>query len=317
MPLETFQTRAIALKVESVEGTDSNPTFVANALRLVDGQSNIEAEELEIPYDRPTFGANPFVPVGVKGFIEGSTPLIGAVTNGQASPLSLALRVGSMAETLVVGPPALARYTPVAAAIPSATALFQHGSTLKTMKGCRASWSGFVAEMKKYTMAKVRFEGDCLEAVEQAFVNPDYSAFTNPATPITKENAFVTINGITVEGIYFSLDFNTELKVKEHSEARIARITDRRPSGIIRIVRPSFGTINPWNLWKNQTKVPISWVTAITGTPESRVGLFVTNAQLGIPKEVEWEGDIAYEIPYKALPLTGNDEIKIEFGGGT
>lgn len=317
MPLESFQSRTAAIKIETTEGTDAVATFSTNAFRLLNGTSGIEAEKMERELDRATWGAKPFVPTGLKGFIEGDVEMIGSTTNGQASPLSPLLRIGGMAETLVVGPPALARYNPIATAIASASAYFQHGGTIKKLLGARAAISAIALEIKKYPMLKARIEGSCQEATESAYPTPDYTAFAQNPLPITTENAVMTINAFAVDGIYMSLDLNTALSVKEHTEARIARITDRQPRGVVRFVRPAFGSLNPWTLFKNQTTFAMSFVNTLTGTPASRVMLSIAKAQFEEPKEIDWEGDIAYEVPFRALSNTGNDEFLLEFGGGT
>lgn len=316
MPLESFISRAAAVRIEAVEGTDIVPTFATHAFRFLNGSSSIEAEKIERDLDRPTWGAKPFVPTGFKGVIEGDIELVGNTVNGTATPLAPVLRIGGMAETLVVGPPALARYNPISSAIPSASCYFQHGGTIKRILGARAAISGIALEVKKYPMAKVRIEGNATEATEAAYPGTvDYSAFVDPLA-ITTENAVMVINGFNVDGIYMSLDLNTELKVKEHTEARLARITDRQPTGVVRFVRPAFASLNPWALFRNQTTFAMSFVNALTGTPASRVMLSIATAQFEEPKEIDWEGDIAYEVPFRALPATGG-EFLLEFGGGT
>lgn len=313
--LESFELRALLAKIETTEGTDAVPTGVANAIQIMNGTVGVANEKLERPLDRPYFTADPFVPVGEYGFIEGDIELVGAAAAGSASPLSPILRASSLAESLVVGPPALARYNPVSSSIASISAYFHHAGVQYKLLGARAKLSGLTIAIKKYPMAKVRIEGNCVQGVEAAFPGTvDYSAFGAPM-PVTTETWTLTVNGVAVEGLSLSLDLNTELKVKEHSEARIARISDRKPTGTIRFYRPSFGTLNPWTLFRNQTLVPII-ATLDNGTAARKVKLTLGQVQLEEPKEVEEEKDIAYEIGFRALPSSsGNDDFTLEFGG--
>jgi hypothetical protein len=312
MPLESFEQRALLLKIEATEGVDASPAGGANAFRILNGQSGVEAEELKLERDAPYFTADPFVPVGRYGFIEGDVEVVGHATAGQASPLSPLLRIGGNAETLVVGPPAGARYNPISTGVPSASAYFHHGGTRKKLLGARASISGFAFEIKKFPMFKVRIEGNCVEAEEAAMPTPDYSAFVDPMA-IEYETLQLSINGFNVDGVMLSVDYGTELKVKEHSEGRIARISDRKPSGVLRFYRPAFASLNPWTLWKNLTKVPI-FALLDNGTAARKIKKNLGYCQLGVPKEIEIERDLGYEIPFVPLPQTGNDEFVLEFG---
>jgi hypothetical protein len=313
MPLESFEQRALLYKVETVENTDAVPTGALNAVQFLNGQSGIASEKLERSLDRPYFAGKPFVPVGIYGFIEGEIELIGAAAAGQASPLGPVLRTGGMSEALVVGPPALTRYAPISSGIPSGTGYFHHGGTRKILTGARAKIDGIELSIKKYAMAKVRIEGNCTDCTEQAFPTPDYAAFGDPVD-LRTETMALSINGFNVDGLSVSLDLNSELKVKEHTEARVARISDREPTGVVRFYRPTFASLNPWTLWRNQTKVPIV-ATLDNGVAAKKIKLTIGFAQLEEPKEVEVERDIAYECAFRALTSVGGDEFSIEFGG--
>lgn len=313
MPLESFEQRALLLKIETVENTDSVPTGALNAVQFINGSSGIASEKLERALDRPYFAAKPFVPVGIYGFIEGEVELVGAATAGAASPLGPMLRIGGMSETLVVGPPALARYAPVSSGIASGTGYFHHGGTRKILTGARAKFSAIEMSIKKYFMAKVRIEGNCIDATEQSFPTPDYTAFLDPVD-LRTETMALSVNSFNVDGLSVSLDLNTDLKMKEHTEARVARISDRETAGTVRFYRPSFGSLNPWTLWRNQTKIPIIG-TLDNGVAARKIVLTMGQCQLEEPKEVEVERDIAYECAFRALPLIGGDEFRLEFGG--
>lgn len=317
MPLESFQQRGLSLKIETTEGTDSSPTRTANAFRLLNGTSGLEAEKLERDLDRPQWGAKPFVPVGLYGFIEGDMEIVPAATGGTSAPIAPVLKIASFAETLVSGPPALARYTPIATAIPSATAYFQHAGVKRIITGARAKLSAISMEIKKYAMCKVRIEGNCADPTELTMpTDYDYSSFQDPL-PINTENFTLSVNGFNVDGLMLQVDLNTEMKVKEHSEARIARISDRLPSGIVRFYRPAFTSLNPWALHRAGTTIAIVGTNNLTGSGARQVLLSVGKAQLEQPKEVEVDGDVAYECPFVCLPNAGNDEVKLELGGGT
>ena len=129
MAIESFDTRGMLLKLETVENTDALPVAATNAIQIMNGRSGLQAEKLSRPLDRPFFGAKRSRPVKIRGFIEGDIEVVGSKTLGQASPLSPLFQIAGMAESLVAGPPMLTRYNVISRAIPAASAYFYHAGT--------------------------------------------------------------------------------------------------------------------------------------------------------------------------------------------
>src|SRR5688572_4214608 len=112
--LESFDRRALLIKAEVTEGTDSVPVVGTNAIQFLNGRSGIESDKLERPIDRRWWGNDPFVNTKIRGFIEGDVELAPASGVGNSTnPLSPLFLIAGFAETLAAGPPARANYTPI------------------------------------------------------------------------------------------------------------------------------------------------------------------------------------------------------------
>lgn len=312
--LERFKNRALLLKVETVEGTDAVPTPAADAFQLFDGTAGLDSDKIEREVDRPFFTNNPFVVTNVRGFIEGGfeiVPPVGPYAAGTKAAIDSLLQIGGMARTYAAGPPALIRYNPVSTAIASATAYFYHAGTLYKMTAARSAISGIEMEIGSYLKGKCRIEGNCTQVDEASL--PAGLVYTNFTTPMpnTTETMEMRINGFAVEGKAIGCDFGTELKTIEHTEKRLSRISDRKPTFTSRFYRPAKASLDVHALWKAGTIVPI--LGSITDPLSGLQTKLTVRGQIEEIREVDIDGDLGYEISGRAIASdTGGDEIVIE-----
>lgn len=315
MAIESFERRALLLKAEVTEGTDSVPTAGTNAIQVLNGTSGVSSEKIERALDRPWFGADPFVNTRYSGFIEGDFEIAPATAPGNTTnPLAPLLLVAGMAETLVAGPPAQARYNPISASIPSASAYFYHSGTLKKLLAARANVSGINFTIGRYPMLKARIEGVLSgnDVTEVAVPTGTYTAFQAPE-PITHVSSSLSINSVLVEGISMTCDFNNTLGMTEHTEGLYARIKDRKPTGTMKFHKPLKATLDPWALWRAGTVVTC-FFRVVNGAATLKSELRVL-AQLEEPREVNEDGDYVIEQPFRCIPsAAGGDELILEFG---
>ena len=315
MSIESFERRALLVKAEVTEGTDSVPTAGTNAIQVLNGTSGITSEKIERNLDRAWFGADPFINTRYSGFIEGDFELAPASGAGNiANPLAAVLLIGGMAETLAVGPPAQARYNVISTALPSASCYFYHSGTLKKLLASRANISGINFTIGRYPMLKARIQGllDANDVTEVAVPTGTYTAFQAPE-PITHVSSSLSINSVLVEGISMNVDFNNELSMVEHTEGLYSRIKDRKPTGTMKFHKPLKATLDPWALWRAGTVVTCFFRTVNSGaTRKSEIRVL---AQLEEPREVNEDGNYVIEQPFRCIPgASGNDELILEFG---
>lgn len=311
MPLESFERRGLLVKTEVTENTDSTPLAAADGILLLNGSSKLEADVIERAIDRPYFGGDPFVLTKFRGSIEGDIELIGAAVAGTASPLSTVLRMGGMAETLdAVGPPAFARYNPVSTGIISATSYFFHAGTLKKLTGSRAAISGVKLAIGDYPKARIQIVGNATDVEETALPSIALANFQTPI-PATTETMTLTVGGFAVSGTEFTLDFGSELGLVEHTEARLSRISDRKPTFTTTFYRPAKADLDVHALWRTHSLVPI--VALVDGGAARLTRVTVGFGQIESIEEVEIEKDYGYKLTGRCVPFAGNDEFLIEF----
>lgn len=311
MPLESFEQRGALLKIEVTEGTDAAPVAGTDGLLIMNGQSRTEANVIERVIDRSYFGHDPFVTTMHRASIEGDVELIGHATAGTAAAVGKLLRIGGMSETLdAVGPPAIATYLPISTSIPSGTAYWYHAGTLKKVVGARSSISGVMMRIGEYFKARARIEGACSDETEVAVPSITLSTFQAP-TPATTATMSLTINGFAVDGVALSVDFGTELQTKQHTEAQVSRIVDRRPTFTAEFYRPLQASLNVRSLWRNHTLIPL--IGVVDGGANKLARLTVGYGQIESVEDIDLEGDFGYRITGRCLPSAGNDEFQIDF----
>lgn len=313
--LERFRNRALLLKVEATEGTDALPAAATDAFQLFDGTSGITATQVERTVDRPFFTHDPFVNTNLRGFVEGGFEIVppsGAYTAASVASVDTLLRIGGMAKTFVAGPPAIVRYNPISSAIASGTGYFYHAGTLYKITGARANLSSISMEIGNYLRGQCRIEGSCQQVDEAALpAGLDYTKFTTPIVNST-ETMEMRVNNIVVEGKSIGVDFGSTLTTAEHTEARINRISDRKPTFNARFYRPAKATLDPWAIWKANTVIPLwgSVTDPVTGLQTK----MLVRGQIEQVTPTDIDGDLGYEITGRCIASdTGGDEILFEF----
>lgn len=314
MPLESFRSRAMLLKLETTEGVDATPTAALNAFQLFDGSSGVAGDVVERDIDRPFYSHNPFVVANPRAWITGSFEIVPPVDPGHATDgiaaVDALLQIGGMARTMVAGPPARTRYNPISAGIPSATAYWYHAGTHKKILGARATLSAIEMAIGSYLRGQLRVEGNYVDVTEATVSGLDYTAFATPRVCST-ESMTLTFDAFDVEGKSLSIDFGSEQRTIEHTEARINRITDRRATFTARMFRPTLASFDPWAKWRAGAIVPI--VASHLETNGRRTDLTVRGQIEGI-NEVDIDGMLGLEISGRCIASsTGGDEVLLEF----
>ena len=313
--LEYFKNRGLLLKLETTEGLDASPVPASDAFQLLDGSSGIDSDRIEREVDRPFFTHDPFVVTRLRGYVQGKfevVPPVGPHISTSKASVDALLKIAGMAKTFVAGPPPIVRYNPISSAIPSATAYFFHAGTLYAIVGARANITSLMMDIGSYIQGQCRIEGSCQEVQEQALpANLDYSAFTTPIANTT-ETMEMRVNGVAVEGKSIGLNFNNTQQTIEHTEARVNRIKERKPTATLRFYRPARATLDPWALWRAGTIIPAyGTVTDPTSGLQTKM---TTRIQIEEVKPVDIDGDLGYDISGRCIATdTGGDEFMIEF----
>lgn len=322
--LDLFRRRALLVKAETTEGTDSTPTGAANAILLMDGSSGTEFDTVERPIDRPFFGHDPFVVGNRRAFIEGMFELYppatpGAVSTSSADCEPLLLPSGfAVAKNPVTK---VTRYNPASSSIPSATAYWYHSGTLIRALGARGNLTQLSMEVGNRFMGRVRLLGN-YDTLESAAL-PSVTLPSTVPPVIRHTNATATVvtpaggTPLTVWAKSLSVDLGNDLASKEYTSVKFNQISDRRPTWTLRIARTDLGDFNPVADRDNGTIITARIRVFSAASP----GLY---SELGIRGQIEnvqpadIDGDFGFEISGRCVPSSsGGDELYIEFGDTT
>ena len=321
--LDYFTRRAIAIKAETTEGTDANPSTSTNAFDLMEGQSGTEFDKIERKRDRAYFTGDPFVVANKRAYVEGMFELIPPTSPGSSSGTT-----GNAPCEVVLFPSGMQRtrsstnsttiYTPISTAIPTVTFDFYHSGTLKQVVGARGNISSLAMAIGERFKGQIRLEGIYTE-VEEAAVPTDgvYTSFTTPtvASHSNSQMRYFSSDADTVPlflwGKSLSVDFGNALQSKQYTQKRIAAITDRKASWTARIARPAKADMDVYALRDAGAEIRLDFTTD-DGTNYSRLKI---RGQIETINEVDIDGDYGYEISGPCIASTGGgDEFGIEFG---
>lgn len=314
MGLVAYDLRALLLKQEVTEMTDAAPAAATDAMQIINGTSQMEADKVVREIDRPAGGARPFLLTRKRAMIKGGFELVGASALGSAAPIGALLRCCGHAQTLTAA--TRADYTPILKNVPSASAYFFHGGMRKRALGCRGRITSIAAEINGYAKAEFELGGWVINNTpDQADVpnDTDYSNFPQPYA-CTTESLTVSINGVAVECVGFTLDPGVDFGMPVHSEGKTTRLRARSSTIKIRMYPAALATLDLYALANAESQVPM--VIDITGSTIARQARIAADrVQWEFPQETEIDKDFGFEVTGTLNPSgAGNDDYLLRFG---
>lgn len=310
MAMRSATDRVALLVIEATYGTPAT-VAAADAILLMDASVQTPADKLERNIDMPHFGGDPFVLVGKRVTLSATVDLLGAATPGTAAPLGKLYRICGHSETLNPGPPTNTTYAPISKAIASATVDFYWAGVLFRMTGVRGSLD-MAFNIKDYAKGTINLTGILsMPADGEPPAGISWTSFQTPA-PIEADTWEVLVGAVNVCAQQLSLSQNATVNLVECSEGREVMITDRKPTGSLRVFKDAtLATWNPWAIANSQG------IVTITNTITKAAGLNVSvpiRAQLEYPQPTDIDGLAGYEIPFTAIPSgAGGDEYSLIF----
>lgn len=310
MALRSYTDRVALLTMETTYGTAANPV-AADAILLMNAEIQPAADKLEREVDKPYFGGDPFVLVGKRITMTADCDILGpaAAAIGEAAPLGGLYRVCGHAEVLDAG--TSTSYNPISKDFESATVDFYWAGIRFRMLGVRGSVD-FDFSIKNFARGSVTLTG--LLTVPQDGEAPagiNWDSFQVPSA-IETETWEVIVDGVNVCAQQLTLAQNADVAVIECSESREVMITDRKPTGTLRVYKDA--TLAIWNPFQIADEQQI---IVLENTITKSAGLNVSmpiRAQLEYPRPVDIEGNAGFEIPFSAVPSgAGGDEYSLEF----
>lgn len=260
-----FKQRALALKLQVADGTPVVPSTALDGIRLYDGSSGIEFDEVTDSPDSSFFTGDEVAIANERAFIEGEFRLIPPAQPGDATlgilPNERLLLIGGM--TRVLSP--LTRQTlmnPITDDIPAATAYWWHSGTHKQVFDARSQISSLSVEIGKRISGKARVQGSFADVLEEAIpavvVNESLGPVVSAANSIGTIQVLPGGTPVEIRAKSFSIDFNTDLNSDEYTGQRYNDVTDRKATWKMQIARTALADFDPFLLRRAGTKVRVA-----------------------------------------------------------
>jgi hypothetical protein len=293
-----YRSKILALKIETVYGTDAVPTGALNAFLAKDITiTPMDGEDVNRDLDLPFIGAEGTIPAGLFSKIAFKVEMEPSGTAGTAPAWGPALRACGVAQTISAG--VSVAYNPVATGFESATIYFLMGGTLHKIMGARGN--------VKYTIGaqgipylEFEFTGLFLQPTETAFGPAVLTSFQKPRVASKANTPTFTLNAVPLVLRSFSLDLGNQVEPRLLIGAEEILIVQRQDTVEMTVDAVPVSTLNPYLLANNTTNIPVS---LIHGVGAGRVAtLAVPTLQLMRPGGYEQNQGIT-EWPLKGMAL--------------
>lgn len=336
--LDFFKKRALLLKAEVTEGTDSSPVAGTDGFRFFDGSSSTEFDKVERPLDKSFFGSDPFVVTNKRAKIEGQFELYppatpGGVSTSDADCAKILLPSGMAVTKDAPGKTTI--YNPISSAIPTATAYWYHVRRLLKVLGARGDISSLSMEIGERFTGQGSLMGDYADWSTQAMVAPTLptkvpvtasarnmrSTLSTLIKGATASTSGAPLSDLLVWAKGLSIDFGNSLNHKEYSSKSVNQIDDRLATWTMRIATTDItNDFDP--LFVRDSGIVLVGRTELyetSGTPSATLsGLYSAlqfRGQIETVTPTDIDGDDGWEISGPCIPsASGGDEFLIEFG---
>jgi len=299
--------RALLAKVESVYGTDPNPTGGANAIAARSLEpSPLEGELIENALIRPEFGNNEQVHVGSHVALEVEISLAGSGTVDVPPAYGPLLRACGFSETINAGSSVV--YAPVSDEHESVTLYFHHNRNLHKLIGARGNVQ-FDFNLKEYPVAKFNFIGLYSPIEDSDLPTADYSAFLSPLAIEQSNTPTFNVHGVAAVMEKFSLNMQNQVEFRAVLNGESCEIVDRKPSGSLTIESPNVTDQDWFTSIKANTLGALSMIHGQSAG--SIIELAAPALQLLQPKYGDSQGISTLESTLSFVPVSGDDELTL------
>ena len=205
-------------------------------------------------------------------------------------------------------------YTPVSSGFESLTLYYNLNGVRHKMLGCKGSLT-ITQTARERPALRFSFTGVDGGVADASEATPVYTAWQTPQT-INTANTRALIGGKQSTGsatgvqlMSFSLDMANTVAYRQLVGAESVILTDRQPRGAVAIEATTVTFKDWWTEIKASTKAAL---LIENGTVAGNItGVFLPQAQLAEPKYGDSDGIAMLEMSVRALPLVGNDEVRL------
>lgn len=301
-----WRNRAILAKLETVYGTDSAPTGMANAMQMTNvvfnpsvGQE--ESRDLVVPY----MGHQGVMLTGSYATISGEVEIAGSGAAGTPPAYGPLLRACGMAETIDVGVDVA--YTPVSSLHEAVSIYFNGDGVRHILLGARGTLTLQLTPLRIPRFA-FTFSGLLGTITDTAVPTIDLTDFIRPV-PVNKANTTFSLHGLAgaCEGV--TMDLANQIEPRFLIGHESIQQVDRQMTGSAIMEAVSLATKSWFAIAEAGTTGALA---ATHGTVAGNIVEFAAPAvQIGRPTYGETQRILNNTLPLMYTPTAGNDEFTI------
>lgn len=296
---------AALLKPETVYGTDSVPTGLANFIQLSDAAfTPLAGDEEARNLLQPKLGHQGVSLTGEYGQFDFSVEIAGSGVAGTAPAWGPLVRASGFAEVITAATDV--QYDLIHDNFDSATIYYNADKVNHVLVGCRGTVSLSLAP-KRIPKFRFSMKGLVGAITDQALPTVDQTKWKKPLV-VNKANTTLSLHGWTA--IAESLDINTGSQVNklDYIGEELVDIGDRAATGTAVVKATALADVNWFNIARSEA---LGVLTAKHGDVAGNIVQFDSDAvQIGRPTEGNTNGIRNYSIPLMLTSL-GTKEFKI------
>lgn len=301
---------ALLAKLESVYGTDPNPTGAANAVLFSDFDLKpMEMKTVDRANIRPFLGNNEQLPTGLFAKVDFTVEAAGSGAAGTVPAWGALLRMCGFSETNT--PATKTEYAPVSTGFESGTIYFNMDGVLHKLTGARGTVSFDFTRDARPAM-KFSFTGLFNTVADAASPSVTLTAWQKPLAVNRTNTPTLTLHGNAGRVHSLTCDMANDIVFRELIGAANGEVllTDRKPAGQIVMEAVTVATKDWWSSIKNITTGALQLIHGTVAG--NKFQLDAPNIQLISPQYQDQDGIAMLQCGLIFAPgSAGNDEIKI------
>lgn len=318
------QTRSlmIQLALETTYGTAQTLTATDVIMVSAPKVTPINANNVSLDRTLPYLGASPEL-VGTRyASVEFEAELAGSGVVGTAPAWGRALQCCGFAQTIAA---TRVDYLPLTDSQPSATIYINDSGSVHLLTGARGSVSIKLVQGEKPTLM-FKFDGMYNPITATSAPATDYSSWKMPKVPTNANTAALVLGGTittgatapaitggaTLPSLGLEIDMGNQVQFTPLIGRETIDITGRDAKGKLRVDLTAAQEVSYATNVLNATTQSIGIIHGTT--VGEKVALFLPNGQLTNYAKDELNGTRLISYDVRALPLAGNDEVRIVAG---
>lgn len=295
-------------KIESTYGTDPTPVAGDAILTMGLQREVYGGPTVQRNNDRDTLGADETIntaPMVTAGF---QVEIAGAGAAGDVPAYGSLLRACGFAETINAS--TSVEYEPVSASYESITAYYDRDGERQVMKGMRGN-VGLSIVAGQLPVFNFNLTGLYAKPATQTPVTPDTSSFEYPLPVNYTNTTACTIGSYDVLLQSLELDIGNQVPHLNMVNYEEVLITDREATGTMTLLAPTIATEDLFALVESHNGISTDTFQLIHGTTAgNKFQIDAPKIQLAGISEVDIQGEQGYQIPFRLLYSSGDDEVK-------